>query len=178
MRGKVRQGIDLDAGRQKLGVFIDTWLEMKTPNLKVSTLRNYEELARLHVKPYLGQKRLEALQPIHLVRWQRELERKKVRDRTRQVAHTLLLNALGDAVKLNCVAYNVAERIDRPRVATPQRRALDHHEIKALLKACRGDRFEAFVLLGLLHGMRLGEIAGLTWGDVDLRERSSTCTAR
>jgi integrase len=30
--------------------------------------------------------------------------------------------------------------------------------------------FEAFVQLGLLHGMRLGETVGLKWGDVDFRK--------
>jgi integrase len=41
-------------------------------------------------------------------------------------------------------------------------------EAKRFLAAAQGDRFEALYVLGLTSGMRLGELGGLFWSDMDL----------
>ena len=59
-------------------------------------------------------------------------------------------------------------RCDSP---TPQE-ARDHtpirDQVKALLAEARGDRLEALYTLAVTTGMRIGEMFGLKWSDVDL----------
>ncbi|MDG2334432.1 MAG: site-specific integrase [Myxococcota bacterium] len=53
---------------------------------------------------------------------------------------------------------------------------LDEDEAKTFLKAAEGDPLEALYVLAITTGMRLGEITGLLWQDVDLKEkRISVC---
>jgi site-specific recombinase XerD len=63
-----------------------------------------------------------------------------------------------------------------PRPAQPHTRVLSEGELRRLLKACEGPRFEdrrdaAIVLLLVDGGLRLAELAGLQLEDVDLLDR-------
>lgn len=48
---------------------------------------------------------------------------------------------------------------------------LSIEESKKLLRAAKGNRFEALYYLALSTGMRQGELLGLRWRDIDLNER-------
>ncbi|MCA1718743.1 MAG: tyrosine-type recombinase/integrase [Actinobacteria bacterium] len=41
-----------------------------------------------------------------------------------------------------------------------------------LLRAARGDKFEALYVLAVTTGMRQGELLGLNWDDIDLDEKT------
>ena len=46
------------------------------------------------------------------------------------------------------------------------------HGSHQLLEAARGDKFEALYVLAVTTGMRRGELLGLKWSDVDLKNAS------
>src|SRR5262249_17511643 len=46
----------------------------------------------------------------------------------------------------------------------------DREHVLGLLAAAAGSQYEAVVVLAVLHGLRAGEVLGLSWGDVDLRQ--------
>jgi integrase len=60
------------------------------------------------------------------------------------------------------------DAVSRPRAPRPEIRALDADQTRALLAAARGDALEALYALAVATGLRLGELLGLRWGDVDL----------
>jgi hypothetical protein len=54
----------------KLSDFLSYWLkEIVQPNLAPKTYQTYELFARLHIDPYLGQKRLDKLQVKDVRQW-------------------------------------------------------------------------------------------------------------
>ena len=62
-------GLDLAAGRQTVGRFLDDWLENTAkPALRPKTHHSYAQLARLYVKPALGHHQLAKLAPQHVQR--------------------------------------------------------------------------------------------------------------
>lgn len=173
VRAKARAGIDLieAAGRQRLGDFLTAWADSGGERWKPGTLSNYRDLIRLHIKPYLlAGHPLEAVRPGHVLEWQVELRRTGLGARTRQAAHSLLQTALKTAVRMNLVLYNAAERVEPPRVRRSERVVLDREHVLRLLAVAEGSRYESVIVLAALHGLRVGEVLGLRWGDVDLRE--------
>src|SRR5215207_9955640 len=50
-----------------------------------------------------------------------------------------------------------------------RRRSLTVEQAKRLMDASKGDRLHAMVVVGLMLGLRPGELRGLTWADIDLR---------
>ncbi len=90
---------------------------------------------------------------------------------TLQLIHGVLHKALDDAARWNLVMRNVADLVDTPRRTTAETRALRPEDAARLLLAAKGDPLEAFYVLALTSGLRLGELQALRWHDVDLDAR-------
>jgi hypothetical protein len=60
-------GVDLAAGRQTLGQFLDRWLiDSVKPTVRPKTFDSYAQLVRLYLKPDLGHHQLSKLTPQHV----------------------------------------------------------------------------------------------------------------
>jgi integrase len=82
--------------------------------------------------------------------------------------HGVLHKALADAVKQGRVARNVADAVDPPKASKPRTDVWTGEQLRAFLLHVRDDRLYAAWLLFATTGMRRGEVAGLTWPDLDL----------
>jgi integrase len=82
--------------------------------------------------------------------------------------HGVIHKALGDAVKLGKVSRNVADAVEKPSAAKPAHDVWSPEQLRTFLTEVRDDRLYAMWLLFATTGTRRGEVAGLTWDDVDL----------
>jgi integrase len=87
---------------------------------------------------------------------------------TVQRIHAVIHRALKQALRWGLVARNVSEVTDPPRAQRKEVRPLAPEQVRALLKAAHGDRFEALYVLVITTGLRQGELFGLRWEDVNL----------
>ena len=133
---------------------------------------SYAREVRKHIIPGLGRIRLKSLTPAHLQSYYSSKCESGLAPRTVHYHHTLLHQALKMAVKWGYVRRNVAAVVDPPKVEKKEMNPLSAAQVKALLEAAKGDRLEAFYLLAVSTGMRLGELQALKWADIDLRERT------
>jgi len=70
---------------------------------------------------------------------------------------------------------NPVRQIRMPKPGKPRQRRLEAGEEEALLKACResgAHYLQTFVILALETGMRFGELAGVTWENINLDKRT------
>jgi len=169
LRGKQRLHVDLRRGQETLKSWCETWLAEH--DLKASSRADYTDMLTRHVYPILGAVKLERLTPLRIKGWHAELRRREVGTRTIQKAHAVLRACLSEATRLRALPFNPCgrEAAQAPKHIAAKRKALEPEQVKALLTAATDHDYEAFILLGVLHGMRLGEIAALRWGDVDLK---------
>lgn len=176
---EARRALDTGAGviadeRLTVAQYLELWLErMQPPRVRPSTHRRYmEQLA--HVIRAYGSLRLTRLKAAQLADLYARLQRptddahKPLSASSVHHIHTVLHEALDDAMKLDLVASNVADRVDAPKLRPPKMTPLTAEEAQQLLDAARGDRLEALYVLALTSGMRLGELLALTWRYVDL----------
>jgi len=89
----------------------------------------------------------------------------------------VLRRALGQAERWGLVARNWARLVSPPRVARHEVRPYSPAEVRALLEAVPGNRLEALFVLTVATGLRVGEVLGLAWADVDL-ERGALSVRR
>ena len=166
---KARQdGLPFVGDRQTVTQYLKGWLESVMPSLRPGTWERYEEIIRLHVNPDLGNLRLARLTPEHLQRlYAGRLNAGLSAGSVRQV-HAVLHRALGQAAGWGLVARNVASLVTPPRQPRQEMRVLDPEQARTLLEAAEGDRLEAIYPLALTTGMRMGELLGLRWRDVDI----------
>jgi integrase len=81
--------------------------------------------------------------------------------------HRLLKQALGHAVRWQMLTRNPADAVDPPKVERATMKTYDMTQTAELLDAVRGTRMLMPVLLGVLCGLRRGEIAALRWQHVN-----------
>lgn len=172
--GRLQRGEWSSGGRERLGEYLDGWLEGMAVSVGAPTLANYRFFLRSYAVPRIGGLRLGALEPTHLRRLYAELlERggrggRPLAPRTVSIVHRVLHKALADAVRDGLLVRNPADVVNRPRAGTKAMRAWSADEARRFLEAVAGDRLEALWCLVLHTGMRRAEVAGLRWRQVDL----------
>lgn len=156
--------------RDRLGPFLTSWLEMVVKKTRsASTYDDYERQVRKHIEPAVGHLAIVSLTPRHVDQLQAQLENNGVGARTRLKVHVLLHAAYQYAMRRDLVERNPLDRVDAPKYRAQERKPYSVEEIRKLLKAARGDRLEALLLLAVFTGLRQGELLGLQRDDVDLR---------
>jgi integrase len=146
------------------------WLEFRATNrkLKATTVRDYGYIFKQYIAPHVGAIRVAHLEPLHLEQMQTNLAKADIGPRTILHARGLLSSALKQAMRWGLVARNVAELVDAPRAAKVNRKTWTPEQARAFLDAARGERLYALFHLGLVTGMRRGELLGLRWQDLEL----------
>jgi integrase len=172
MRDALRRADDnlpVVSERLTVAAYLESWLNGKRATLAPESIRRYEgRIGRL--LPYIGKVKLAKLQPGDL-RDAYAAIGEEVSATTVQLSHGVLHTALRDAEREGLVARNVAGLVTPPRRDTREFRSLPADDARALLTAAKGDALEAFYVLALTTGLRLGELQALKWGDVDIERR-------
>src|SRR5215210_4244746 len=165
-------GLIFDAEGLKLREYLSRWLEDSVKDtVRNTTYERYEQIARTHIIPMLGDVKLKGLSPTHV----RGLYKEKLQTlspRTVQYIHVTLHKALKQAVNDGLIPRNATEAVKPPQVRREEIRPLTSEQVKQLLDAARGDRLEALYALAVHTGLRQGELLGLKWEDVDLESGS------
>ncbi len=163
-----QNGVDIVPASQTLGQFLVRWLEDTVrPTAARNTYGNYALIVRKHIVPVLGEVPLAKLTPQQCQRLYRQMQDKGL-TRTVRLVHAVLHRALGQAAKWGLVPRNVADLVDAPRVPRKEQRPLDPEELASFLQAARGDRLYALYVVAVATGLRMGEVLGLRWEDLDL----------
>ncbi len=91
--------------------------------------------------------------------------------------HVTLHKALSQAVSDGLVQRNAAQ-VKAPRPEKPEIRPLSPEQARKLIATANetGARYAALYVLALHTGMRVGQLLGLQWGDVDLDASSAGAT--
>jgi integrase len=159
-----------DPDSMRVGAYLDSWLnDSVRGHARPSTFYRHEAIVRLHIKPALGRVKLTVLNPAHVQALYRAKLDEGLSPTTVHRIHEVLHAALKQAARWDLAPRNVCEAVSVPRRRRPDIRPLNPVQARAFLKAAEGDRYEAFFVLALTAGLRLGELRGLCWDAVDLK---------
>ncbi len=150
--------------------FLRRWIEdtKRPPNVRYTTYVSYTGLLKNHIAPYIGGIRLSRLNAVQVRGLYAALQRDGVGSRTRQMAHDVLKSALKQAVKWGMLPRNVCDAVEKPKRRKQPMQYWTPEEAKKFLAEAAADRWFSLYVVAVTTGMRLGEILGLQWDDVDL----------
>ncbi len=154
-----------------LGEWLDMCLEVYMKgSLKQSTYNSYESYIRLHFKPALGGLTLQDITPRLLQQFYNfKAEEENLAPKTIVNLNLFLHKALSFAVAEGYLQSNPAEAINLSRGQKPQIEILTRDEQAKLVRASYQHRYGVFVRLTLFTGLRIGELLGLRWEDIDFQ---------
>lgn len=147
--------------------FAEDWLV--SAGLKATTEESYRHSLKAHVFPVLGDRRLDAVTASDVASLVATIQKGGASQRTAQYAYSVLRRLLQVATDWGIVPTNPAARVQRPRVEREERTVWSQAQAAAFLKYAKQGVavWDDLFLVALLSGLRLGELLGLEWQDVD-----------
>ncbi len=163
-------GIDAPPGRITVAEYLQQWLTVYAlPNTAPTTSRRYEQLIRVHLIPTLGNLPLAKLRPLHIQDAYQRILSTGLSARTVLQCHRVLRKALQHALQWQILTRNPADAVEAPRPGRYEVPALSPQQVRDIIAAAEETPYGALVHTAVLTGLRLGELLGLRWQDVDLK---------
>jgi integrase len=159
--------------------YVTTWISTTAKRVRPKTAESYR-WAWAHAKPLIGAVRLDRVDRATVLELFAELSRRDASAITvrhvSRVLHTMLADAIADGAYTGVNPFTLVQK-QKPKHKVERGRALSVDESVRFIAAARTDRLEAAWVLGLTADLRIGEMFGPKWSDVDL-ERGSIFVQR
>jgi integrase len=153
------------------GDFLDSWLRRKEIEAGPKTLVKYRSIA-VQFKDFLGGKTKRDIGSITAadITGFRDQLAARLSVGTVNVGVKILRSAFAQARRDGLVDVNEAERVSllKRRNDRFERRPFTLPELRRILDVA-DDEWRGMILFGLYTGQRLGDLAGLTWSNIDLQ---------
>ena len=161
------QGTDIAPSKITLAPYLQAWLsDYAAVTVAPSTLERYGQLVR-RLTALLGSVRLQELRPDQIQAAYASLRADGLAARTVLHHHRVLREALQHALRWQLIVRNPADVVTPPRPEAREMRALAPDEVHRLLDACEDPVLQSIIHVAVTTGLRLGELLGLRWGDLD-----------
>ncbi len=161
----------IDPTSTTLADWLHYWLETyKVNNLKQSTYVSYRGYIEKHVAiafPNMKLKDLTArdLQGFYNYKIANGLSAKTILN-----IHRCLHEALKQAALEQYIPFNPSDAVALPKREKPEIEILTCEQQNRLIQASYQHRYGIFIRLTLTTGLRLGEVLGLAWSNIDLKQ--------
>lgn len=158
-----------ERARLSFATIAEEWLALQT-HLRPRSREGYERALRRHLFPRIGQSQIGAIDEEAIAGVIRELKAEGLSGWT---IHGILIplgRVFTYAVRRKLMPYNpvrMLERSERPQIIPREKRILRADEIDALLRATP-PAYLPIIATAVFTGLRLSELLGLLWADIDL----------
>lgn len=157
--------VDPQRGRVRFDDWAKEWWATTAGN-RASTRARDASYMNTHILPVFGSMQLGAIDHLAVRRWVAELSTRR-KPATVQKAAQIMSKVMGAAVDAGILKVSPCANVPLPRIEREEMRFLNPAEVAELAGAIH-QRYRALVLVGAYGGLRIGEMAGLRRGRVDL----------
>ena len=188
---EVQNGLVIDGKSLEFSEFTEIWKrDYGSKELAPSTYKRYCRMLETRLLPYFGHFYINKIKPTDIMKFYDLLEKdtqlvrkkgnngsktkKPLSGKTILEHHRLLRAMLHKAVYWQLIVANPAERVQPPKARKPKRRSYDDEQTKILLEnlellPSEDTKYKVAIILTVFTGVRLGELMGLEWQDVDFK---------
>lgn len=149
--------------------FAGIWLEIYCSSLSPTTLDGYKRYIYTYASKYIGEAKLTKILPIYIQQMINDFA-KTHSEKTCKNLLGVINGILKYAVLNKTLTSNPCKNIKIPHDANKYKYYIyTEHEFNKLLRTVTGTKEEIPILLAGLCGLRVSEIMGLTWNDIDFK---------
>ncbi|MTD39056.1 tyrosine-type recombinase/integrase [Erwinia sp. CPCC 100877] len=146
------------------------WLTTKARNkVKATTYSNYCRLAKRHILPSIGKHMLVKITAKELQTYVYELQRKQLSPGSIKNIFAIVRKCLSEAKKQGYLAENPCLYIELPKDRRKEVSVLTLEQQKRIERLAMKEENCSPVMISLYSGLRIGEISGLRWSDIDFK---------
>lgn len=173
VRRKIRMGERVAPSRVTFAEVAAQWFESQTTQLRPRTIDAYRSALDNHLLPHFGTRQIGQINEEDIARFIAKLSRPNAKRENGyagwsiRASLTPLGRILGYAARRGMIGSNPMDRLERgerPKVADGEMQILTREEIAEAVKPSDDPPVLA---TAIFTGLRLGELLGLTWADID-----------
>ena len=139
--------------------------------IRPDTKRHYNQIYKKHISPYLGNKYLKDIKQIDIKKRLKELDNKGYGFETKNKVRIILLDILNKAIVNEYLCKNPVKGISVKRDEEKDIKVLSVEEQSIFFDCCKGTFYDNLYVVAVTTGMRIGELAGLKWSDIDWNKK-------
>ena len=170
----LRAGKHFEPSEMSVADYLDYWLNnYAVVNLADNTVSAYKRIINIHLKPRIGHFMLKSIDVMTLQNMINDIYLKK--NFTKAFLGNILKVCKGAfgyaAYTAKLIPYNIAEPVKLPKFEPKEAKPniLSKEQMEAVLNRFSNSPYQYYaMLIGYYTGMRIGEVFGLTWDDIDL----------
>jgi site-specific recombinase, phage integrase family len=185
---KVQSRMVADGKSMTFAEFTEIWKrDYVSKELAPTTYARYLGILNTRILPYFSKFKLDKIKPTDIMKFYDMLENdtqirrlknnkgerltKPLSQKTILEHHRLLRAMLHKAVYWQLIVNNPAERVQPPKARKPKRKYYDDEQCKILLENLETQeiKYKVAIIITIFTGVRLGELMGLEWDDIDFR---------
>lgn len=169
---KINKGDYIDPSSSTVEQWLEMWFETyKKPSVSPVTYESYVWQMQRYIVPHIGHIPLKDLTSIQVQATLNKLT--GLSQRTIKYTYTVFNQAMKRAVRDRLIEGNPCEYIDLPKGTKPKKiEVLSFEEQIIFLEAIKDHQYEMAFLLLISSGLRIGELLGLSWTEVNFEKET------
>ena len=171
------QGLSTYATNPKMtvGEYLLQWVESHKSLVKHATYKSYKSCIKNQINPGIGKQIAANLTTKAIENFYGDLVANQIGGGTLNLVHRTLSCAFGDAVRLGDLPRNPVLNAKKPNIkSVPTKPIPPEHWKKIYIEAMKNSDTHARIEIGLMIGLRPGEVLGLKWDDMDYENKTLT----
>lgn len=170
----LKAGKHFQPSEMSVSDYLDYWINNYCiVNLADNTVTAYKNIVKNHLKPRIGHYMLKSIDVMTLQNMINDIYLQK--GFTKKFLQNILKVCKGAfgyaAYTAKLIPYNIAEPVKLPKFEPQEKKPsiLSKEQMEAVLDRFSSSPYQFYpLLIGYYTGMRIGEVFGLTWNDIDL----------
>ncbi len=153
---------------------LNEWLLSQKDTLKAGTYYSYNSRINSMIAPILGNKKISEMTNQNIMDFSEELQKKGMSAKTVKLALTVVRNAVLYGMEHYGMADIMPTVIEMPKQKKVGREPLSKEEQRKFIDYALSHnvRVNLCMLLVLMTGIKVGELCGLQWKDIDFKRNS------
>jgi len=164
---EIDSGAWREPSKMTISEWLDIWVSDYLTHASERTVLKYKCIVDGQLKPTVGTVKVSKLAPYHVQRMITTMVNNGLKQCTVSNYIKIFLSAMNCAVDAGIITENPVKRAKVPRVPPAKFTIIDRTDIPAFFEAAKKTPYEYELRFMILTGLRIGEVRGLRWDDID-----------
>ncbi|MCA1027669.1 site-specific integrase [Cytobacillus kochii] len=147
---------------------IKMWYEEKEETVRASTLYSYKRAIEARIRPKFDNADVKKIKPMHIHNFYQDLKKQGLSSKYISYVGVILGNIMNKAVEMEFIHSNPVNKAKKPKIQKKKQLSWTKEETLLFLDKIRfRTKYHLAYYIAFYTGMRVGEILGLHWDDID-----------